>query len=237
MKIRRKPDHSLKLLFQRTLAAQFHALGCILIFIGSLVLLPLASKAGPLHFWACFSFCASGFLLLLISSSYHFMVDGFDSSSRLHDFFENLDHFAIYLFIAGTYTPFVMRAIAPPWRNIIIISVWAIAVLGITYTWLKPRLPKVLQHRMIYTGIFVLMGWAIMIRIGELYHGLSIEHLVLFVGGGLAYSVGAIVYATKRPRLWAGVFGFHELWHLFVLAGAALHYFLILSLYRQLLPV
>ena len=232
MHVRRRIDHSFGLFLKRTLAAQLHALGCVLMMVGAFILLPLAHRAGAPHVWACASFLATGTLVFLVSSVYHFLSDGYESSEQLHLVLENLDHFSIYLFIAGTYSPFLLSAVSSPWRMPLLVTIWSIAVLGITYTWLKPRLPKILQHRAFYTGIFVVMGWTLVIRIGEVFAGLSNLKLFFLVAGGLAYSVGALVYAFKRPRLFAGVFGFHELWHLLVLLGAGCHYFMILSFYR-----
>lgn len=236
MNVRRRGDHTVGLFWKRTVAAQLHALGCLAMAVGAFHLLPLARLVSPEHFWGCLSFVGTGLLLFLVSSLYHFLTDGYEGSNELHDFFENLDHFSIYLFIAGTYTPFLMNAVEKPWRVNLLIGIWSVALLGITYTWAKPRLPPMLRSRKVYTSLFVVMGWVLIVRIGEIVGHISAGSLAYLVGGGLAYSLGAYVYATKRPRLWAGVFGFHELWHLLVLVGATLHYFLILSFYQSHLP-
>ncbi len=198
---------------------------------GGTILLPLASQAGPQHFWACLAFLLSGFLVFMASTVYHFLADGYEVCSRTELLLDNLDHSAIYLFIAGTYTPFILNAAAPPWRLPLITAVWCIAIFGIAYTSMKPRLPQLLQSRAVYTSIFVLMGCFMAIRVNDVVSNLQPIQINLLAAGGASYILGAVGYATRRPRLFEGVFGFHELWHIMVLLGATLHYFMILSIY------
>lgn len=234
MPIRYRPDHSLSNFLKRTISAQLHVFGCFMVLLGGAYLLPLAREAGPGHFWACLSFVVSGFLVFFSSSLVHFLSDGFDPDPQTALIFENLDHFCIYLFIAGTYTPFVISAISAPWQFPLLVTIWFVAFVGILYTLFKPALPAFLQSRAVYTGLFVLMGWTLIIRINEVLFDLSWGRLALLVLGGLAYSVGAMVYVTKKPRLLEGFFGYHELWHVMVLAGAIFHYLLIFSFYSPL---
>lgn len=229
--IRFRKDHTWPLFFQRTVAAQLHLLGAVLMFLGAKWLLPLAQHAGPAHYWACFGFLASGCLVFLASALVHFLGDGFELSMSWHMFLENIDHVGIYLFIAGTYTPFVLCAIAPPWRNTLLVLVWAIAALGIFYTAFRFRLPHVLRSRAARTSLFILMGWTLSLRLHEVFSVLSWPRILLLSGGGLAYTVGAAIYIWQRPNPIADWFGYHEIWHSLVLVGAALHYSLIMSFY------
>lgn len=234
MAVRLRPDHCFLSFLRRTISAQLHLVGSLLVLLGGAYLLPLAKIAGPSHYWACLTFVASGFCVFISSALVHFLGDGFDADPRTQLLFENLDHFCIYLFIAGTYTPFVISAISVPWQFPLLVTIWTVAFLGILYTLFKPALPQPLQSRAVYTGLFVLMGWTLIIRINEVLFDLSWLRLGLLVLGGLAYSIGAVVYATKRPRLLEGFFGYHELWHVMVLAGAMFHYLLIFSFYSPL---
>lgn len=195
------------------------------------LLLPKAYAAGPEHFLACAVFLVAGGMVFLTSSTYHFLHDGLEISSRLERFLEDFDHYCIYLFIAGTYTPFLLKAVAPSWRVFLLIAVWVVAVLGIVYTKLRPHLFAVLQSRAVYTSLFVLMGGIIVVRSSDVYSHLSPTQLSLFMGGNLAYLLGAIGYATQRPVLFEGLFGYHELWHIMVLLGAMLHFACIYSFY------
>jgi len=199
--------------------------------VGLFTILPLASLAGADHYRACLVFLITGFLVFGTSSAYHLMHDGFEISFRLAGLLEDLDHFSIYLFIAGTYSPMILCAVKEPWRTPLLVAIWSIALLGILYTWLKPHLPKVLQGRFLSTGLFVAMGWVLVVRLGEVASWLSLEQASYLMGGVLSYSGGAVVYARQKPKLWEGLFGYHELWHLTVLIGAASHFLLVRSFY------
>lgn len=234
MSIQRHPDPSFRALFKRTIAAQSHFLGCVAAIIGMIILLNYSSlRPTPNHFWACLVYGLTSVLVFATSAIYHLLHDGFRISPALANRLENLDHFAIYLFIAGTYTAMLMNAVANPWANILLAAIWIIAVLGVLYTHHKPRLPRWAQHRFVYTSLFLAMGWLIVFRIQEVVHNLSTTALVFLVLGAASYSIGAVIYATKRPRLFENVFGFHELWHVMVLLGYGFHYFAILSCYQS----
>jgi hemolysin III len=230
--IRYRSDHNLLEFFRRTVSAQLHTVGLFLMFPAGAYLLPLAYHSGGWpHFLACLAFIVTGSLVFFASSLVHFAADGFDIDPSLHRFLENLDHYSIYLFIAGTYTPFVLSAISQVWQVPILIAIWTIAIVGILYTTFKRKLPPRLRSRAVDTGIFVLMGWTLVIRINEVLFEVPRDAFHFLVAGGLAYSIGAVVYVIKRPKLFAGFFGYHELWHVLVLIGAGFHYLMILSLY------
>ena len=233
MRVFRRIDHSPSLFIRRTVSAQIHTFALLLICVGMAVLLPRAREVGWSHFWACLVFLATGFLLFLTSSAYHFLHDGYEISSRLAVFLEDLDHYCIYLFIAGTYTPVLLNAVENPWRRYVLVSIWAIAVAGILYTRVKPYLFPVLRSRMVYTGLFVVMGSLLAVRAGEIYRKISALQACLVMGGVVAYWLGAIGYATRRPVLAAGWFGYHELWHCMVLLGATLHFLFVFSFYAS----
>ncbi len=229
--ISRRADHSFGFLLRRTVAAQIHALALILVGIGMAVLLPRSLAVSSADFWACLVFLVTGALLFSTSSLYHFLYDGFHMHSRLELFFENLDHYCIYLFIAGTYTPVLINAVGEPWRTPLLVAVWVVALSGIVYTRVRPHLFPFLQSRWMYTTLFLLMGLIFIVRVGEIYLQLSVLQIYLLTGGSLSYVLGAVCYATRRPILAAGFFGYHELWHLTVLIGAALHFGFILTFY------
>ncbi len=196
-----------------------------------MVLLPVAYAAGPAHFWACSVFLVTGSMVFLTSSVYHFLHDGYRISPELELLLEDFDHYCIYLFIAGTYTPFLLNAVDPTWRVFLLVGIWIIALMGIVYTKLKPHLFAILQSRAVYTGLFVVMGLLVVVRMGEIYSRLTADQLRLFFGGNLAYLIGAVGYVIRRPVLFHGLFGYHELWHFMVLAGATLHFACIYSFY------
>jgi hemolysin III len=127
--------------------------------------------------------------------------------------------------IAGTYTPITLitlqeRHTITGW--VMFSIVWGLALLGVLFkvAWLG-------APRWVSTGLYLLLGWLALLAIGPLITSLPVPALFWLVVGGLAYSVGAVVYARKRPDPFPAVFGYHELWHLFVLAGAASHFVMI----------
>ncbi len=139
-----------------------------------------------------------------------------------------LDHGAIYLLIAGSYTPVTLVALRPESPVLgwwLFGLVWAFALGGLLFKvfWLG-------APRWLSTALYLAMGWLVVIAIGPVARALGAVNLGWLIAGGIFYSVGAVVYASKRPRLWPGVFGFHELWHLFVLAGWACHLVMMIRL-------
>ncbi len=229
-------DHSWRRLFVRTISAQLHIFGLIAALAVTAYLTLLLFKRShdlpPRHWVACFVFSISGLLVFASSSLLHIFCDGFRISKSFYRSLRFLDHASIYLFIAGCYTVFVFNAIQPPWDSIILFIVWITAILGLFYSGLKHLLPKVLRRRWISTGFFLALGWTILIRLPEAWQALSGLSKLLLVAGGFFYTLGACVFATRRPNLWPGVFGFHEIWHVAVLLGYAFHAAMVLNFYR-----
>ena len=130
-----------------------------------------------------------------------------------------LDHCTIFLAIAGAYTPIAVVSLSGWHRSSVLIAAWAGAAVGVTLQWVPWRLP-----RWAFAAVYVVVGWAAAPSFGQLYSGLGVLGFLLVLGGGLAYTVGALVYARKRPDPWPRVFGFHEIFHLCTIVGAALHF-------------
>ena len=228
--IRKQNDHTWPIFFKRTISAQIPLAALIASLVGLGVFIAMPQISGT-NLWACSIFVLSGALTMFVSTTYHFMSDGFEINDRLMLALENLDHFCIYIFIAGSYTPFLIAVVQPPWRGWLMLSVWITAGVGILYTQFKPRLPKWAQSRIVYTGVFILMGWTLVVRIQEVWTALNGLNFLLLVGGGLAYSLGAVVYVFKKPNPFPKVFGFHEIWHVAVACGFGIHYWMIYNLF------
>jgi hemolysin III len=124
-----------------------------------------------------------------------------------------------------------MNTVSNSSADILLVVVWTVATLGSIYTLARRQLPVWLQHRFVYTGLFLLMGFIFIVRIGYIVEHLTQQQLTLFLLAALSYASGAVIYATKRPSLFK-FFGFHELWHLLVVIGYGFHYFFILSFYQ-----
>ncbi len=130
-----------------------------------------------------------------------------------------IDHSAIYLLIAGTYTPFCINAFSGFYRWGLLAIIWSIALIGILIKIFYIHAPRWLS-----AGVYVLMGWLCVAAIGEMTTALSPLTLGWLLAGGIVYTLGAVVYATKIFDFAPGKFGFHEVWHIFVLVGALLHF-------------
>lgn len=203
-----------------------HGLGVVLGLVGLVVLLVL-SNGEPWRTVAFGIYGASLVLLYLASTVMHAAKVRPEVLRRLR----LLDHAAIFLLIAGTYTPIALvtlKAVSPGWAWAVFGIVWGFALLGVVFklVWLEaPRWLSVV----LYLG----MGWLALVAIVPLLQALPWTALTWLLIGGLFYSVGAVVYARKWPDPWPRVFGYHEIWHLFVLAGSVSHFVLML---RYVLP-
>lgn len=230
--IKRRSDHTRLLFLKRTVSAQLHLFTAFAAIFGLFFLAQKTQVLGAFHFWGSIVFGLTAILVFGVSATYHFLHDGCEITPQLTEFMEKLDQWAIYLFIAGTYTPFLINVVASPWKETLMVMIWSMALAGILYTAFRHKFPKWAQSRFIYTSVFLVMGWALFIRIGEIFDKLPATPTNLLIAGAAAYSVGAVVYITKRPRLFEGFFGFHELWHVFVTVGFVCHYAMIWSFYN-----
>jgi hemolysin III len=135
-----------------------------------------------------------------------------------------LDHSAIYLLIAGTYTPICVYFFNGFWQYGMLILIWSLAIIGIVV-----KLFVINAPRWINAGVYLIMGWLAIMGIQEILRTMPTAAIIWLVLGGLFYSVGAIIYITKFLDFFPGKFGFHEVWHIFVILGALSHYFVILK--------
>jgi hemolysin III len=131
---------------------------------------------------------------------------------------KRLDHSMIFLAIAGAYTPVAAFGLDGWQRPAVLATVWIGATVGIVLEWLPFQVPRAL-----FTSVYVIVGWSASIALPQLYSGLGPVGFGLVLGGGVAYTVGAVVYAAKRPDPWPKVFGFHEVFHAFTIVGAGCH--------------
>ncbi len=153
--------------------------------------------------------------LFSASAGYHLINAGPKVTAALR----KLDHSAIYLLIAGSYTPFCLNAFTGFFRWGLLAIVWSIALVGILVKLFYMGAPRWLS-----AAIYVLMGWLCLMAGGEMFTALTPFTLAWMVVGGIIYTLGAVVYATKTFDFFPGKFGFHEVWHIFVLLGAAAHF-------------
>lgn len=191
-----------------------HGLGLIAALVATPILVRHAIRHGEPGFVVGASiFAATMVLLYLASTLYHALPDG-----RAKAVFRVIEHSAIFLLIAGTYTPFTLGVLRGAWGWTLLGLVWGLAVAGVALKALNR-----MSHPILSTGLYLVMGWLIVIAAGPLSARVPASGLLWLVAGGLAYTLGVIFYALDS-RLRYG----HFIWHLFVMAGTASHYFAVL---------
>jgi len=197
-----------------------HAAGGLLAAVGLSVLLATAASKGRLDQLVAFGvFGLSLVALYAASALYHLLPLSPSGVARLR----RLDHMTIFVLIAGTYTPFCLLALDGGWRWGLLGLIWSLALCGVLLKALWMDAPRWLSV-VLYLG----MGWIAVIATPALLRAVPPGGIIWVLAGGLVYSAGALVYGLKRPNLVPGVFGFHEVWHLFVLAGSACHFWAVL---------
>ena len=196
-----------------------HLIGSVLSIIGTYFLLVNARSTEEI---ICFLvFGITSFLLYSASTNYHL----FGKPASEIGYLRKIDHASIYLLIAGTFTPFCVLAIERPLGLIVLTFVWVLGIIGFSAMFIN----SFWEHfpRWAATGLYLLMGWVSLFII----YPLRIYPLILFLLllGGVFYTIGAVIYAIKKPNLFKG-FGFHELFHIFVLLGTICHYIAIYNI-------
>ncbi|MFE7818744.1 hemolysin III family protein [Priestia megaterium] len=196
-----------------------HGVGAVLSIVGLTLLIVLSSLEGTP--WHVISFTIYGvtMLLLYVSST---LVHSFPEG-KVKDLFEIFDHSSIYLFIAGTYTPFLFIAVKGTTGWTLFGIVWGIALAGIVF---KAFFVK--KFLFISTILYVFMGWMIVFAWNSLTQNIAHQGIVLLVVGGVLYTIGAVFY------VWRGFRFHHMIWHMFVLGGTVLHF---LAIILYVLPI
>jgi hemolysin III len=195
-----------------------HYFAALAAVIGLIVLLVL-SRGDFLRQETLLVYGASLVLMLMASASYH-LIEG--SPQRIQ-FLRKIDHSSIFILIAGTYTPICVNLMSGFWQWGMLLIIWAFALIGTLSKILLINTP-----RWFTAAVYLVMGWLGVLAANELLVALPPGALVLLVLGGLAFTFGAIVYITKTMNFVPGVFGFHEVWHIFVIVGCLFHFVLML---------
>ncbi|MEO5691751.1 MAG: hemolysin III family protein [Usitatibacter sp.] len=186
-----------------------HLVGAVLALGGAVALVTLAALKGDPWRIVSFAVYGSTLILLYLTSTLYHSVRG-----RAKAVLRKLDHCTIYLLIAGTYTPFTLVTLRGPWGWSLFGAIWGLAALGIAQEcWLARG------ARLASLAIYLLMGWLALVALVPLLEALGWTGLAWLAAGGLAYTVGIVFYVFDER-----VPHFHGVWHLFVLAGSAIHY-------------
>ncbi len=202
-----------------------HMTGAIFSFLGMVILIVLSAELGKPWHIVSFSIYGLSLMLLFLASSFH---HGLNLSDKVNEIFRLFDYLAIFILIAGTYTPICLVINRTVWGWSIFGVVWTLAVIGITIKAVFPKIPGWVSHT-----LYISMGWVGAVLIVRSISLIGIIGFVLILSGGIVYTIGAAVYYFEKPNPIPGKFGFHEIWHLFVLTGAALHF---IFMYFVVLP-
>lgn len=196
-----------------------HLAGAFFSVIGLILLIHkgLAYDVGPGRLASLIIFGSSMIALYATSGIYHLI----HASQKAIRFMKKLDHSMIFVLIAGSYTPILAFVLTGGFGTAMLAVIWTIALLGVLFKvfWID-------SPRWLYTGIYLGMGWLSVIVLQAVIRQSGISGFMLLLAGGISYTVGAVIYGMKKPNI-TRAFGFHELFHCFVLAGTFFHYLMV----------
>ncbi|WP_027623107.1 PAQR family membrane homeostasis protein TrhA [Clostridium lundense] len=207
--------------FRDPISGFTHLIGAFLSFIGLVLLLKLSIYKDSS--WAIIAFSIFGISLILLysaSSTYHIAR----VSQKVINILRRIDHSMIYILIAGTYTPICLLALKGTLGITLFTIVWILAFTGVMFKMFWFNCPRVLS-----TLFYIIMGWLVVFFIVPIIKAISIKGFVWLLIGGIFYTVGGIIYALKWPKINSKLFGFHEIFHIFVMLGSLCHYYLMVK--------
>lgn len=197
-----------------------HLGGAIAAFLGLIALL-VVGWSGTAKIVSLLVYGLSLIALFSASAAYHLTK----VKPAILQTLRKLDHSAIYLLIAGTYTPFCINAFTGFFRWGLLAIIWTIALAGIMVKIFYFKAPRWLN-----AAVYVVMGWLCVSALGQMRAALPVSAMGWLIVGGVMYTLGAVIYATKIFNFVPGKFGFHEVWHIFVLLGALAHFGSVMAL-------
>ena len=195
---------------EEILHALSHGAGALLSLIGLILMLTITLPLNDNWYLASSLIYGLSLLLLYSSSTLYHAISQADIKRRLRQ----LDHAAIFILIAGTYTPFTLLNLRDNWGLPLFALIWAVALAGVII-----ELATGLKYKKLSLGLYLGMGWLVIIAIEPMLNHVATGGLLLLLAGGLSYSFGTLFYA------WKSLYLHHMIWHLFVLAGSVLHFF------------
>lgn len=200
------------------LRGYLHAVAAVLSVLGGAYLVAL-SRSDPPRLVSMLVYATGLTLLFAVSAVYHLRAWAPGHAAILR----RLDHASIFVLIASTYTPIAFNLLSGPWRAGVLVTVWALAGAGATIAVVGMQLARRLR-----VVVYITMGWVATVAVAQVDPALPPGALAALVAGGLLYTIGAVLYALRRPDPWPRVFGYHEIFHVLTIAAAALFYALIL---------
>jgi hemolysin III len=198
-----------------------HLVGAIAAAVGTVFLVMVARYSASALITALI-YGVSMVFLFLASTLYH----AFKKEENEKSFWRRMDRLAIFFMIAGTFTPICYMYLDGTWRWSILAIQWGLVGLGLVSQLFFPRAPRIL-----YAVIYLVMGWMALFPLKQILSYMNLAQGILLFTGGVFFTLGGIIYATKKPKLIPGIFSFHELFHITVLIGGGLHYAMIYIVY------
>ncbi|MBU3127308.1 hemolysin III family protein [Clostridium tagluense] len=204
--------------FREPVSSITHLIGAILSTIGLILLIKYSLDTTNVHNTIILAvFGISSILLYCASSTYHKST----SSKKVIKILRRVDHSMIYVLIAGTYTPICLIALKGTMGTVLFVVIWLLALIGIILKIVWFDAP-----RWLYTGFYILMGWISIFAIVPIIKAVSLGGFMWLLAGGLFYTIGGLIYATKWPKINLKLFGFHEIFHIFIMLGSLCLYIL-----------
>ncbi|MHB8986117.1 MAG: PAQR family membrane homeostasis protein TrhA [Eubacteriales bacterium] len=199
-----------------------HLVGAVLAIVALILLVYNAAYYTKIRHVVSFAIFGASLILLYTASALYHLLPLSQKGVRV---FRRIDHMMIFVLIAGTYTPICLIPLRGAWGYSLLIGVWVMAVIGILF-----KIFKMEAQRWLSTLLYVVMGWLIAIALWPLAKTISLEGVAWMVLGGFSYTIGAILYGIKwPPNIIPGWLGFHEIFHLFILAGSFCHFWLMIK--------
>ncbi|WP_034602711.1 PAQR family membrane homeostasis protein TrhA [Maridesulfovibrio frigidus] len=206
----------MNLYFREPMNGFTHFIGFCLAIVGLVLLLGKSLHPFNMMHVVTFSVFGGGMILLYLASTlYHWLP----LSEKGQAYMRKVDHSMIFIYIAATYTPICLVGLKGTWGWSLFICIWAMAAGGIITKLFWMHAPRWLS-----TGFYLAMGWLAIVGIWPLMQALQTGALLWLVAGGVFYSIGAIIYALKRPNLRSHVLNFHEIFHISVVLGSLCHF-------------
>ena len=190
-------------------------LGAAIVSVSGLIALIFISWGDTARSVSVLVYGISLITMFSASATYHMTM----STPKVIEILRKIDHAAIYLLIAGSYTPFCINAFSGFWKWGLLMVVWSLALVGVGV-----KIFIISAPRWVNAGVYVLMGWLCIAAMQQMLVALPFAALIWLIIGGVIYTLGAVVYITKILDFIPGTFGFHESWHIFVMLAAAAHY-------------
>jgi hemolysin III len=193
-------------------------LGAAVAAVMGLIALLIMGRGDPTKESSLLIYGVSLIMMFAASAAYHMVDPGPDISARLR----KLDHSTIYILIAGTYTPICVHFFSGFWSWGVLVLIWIMALAGVIV-----KLFVIREPRWMRAGVYLVMGWLGLLAIPEILRTMPAGAIAWLLLGGVLFTLGAVIYVLKKPDPWPGVFGFHEIWHIFVITACLAHYIVI----------